>query len=382
MEAIKTQLDPGKILQTGMGFFASKTLLTAVNLELFTVLSDEAYSASNLRSALGLHDRGLYDFLDALVALGFLERTGLKESALYSNTEETFLFLDKNKPTYVGGMLEMANNRLYGFWNNLEEGLKTGLPQNESKNGRNIFEEIYADDKKLNEFLRAMGGIQMGNFIAFANHFDFGSYKTLCDIGGAGGYLAIQVAINNDHMNCTSLDLPEVTPVANKNITQMNLHDRVHALTCDFFKDDFPKADVITMGNVLHDWGIKDKKLLIKKAYEALSEGGALVVIENIIDNHRNENAFGLMMSLNMLIETYEGYDFTAKDLEEWSAEIGFKETSVLPLTGPSRGSWSPLEVLAISCPLHQWQAFSFCSPVTSVAVLLVNQCWFWHPLV
>lgn len=336
MEAIKTQVDPGKILQTGMGFFASKTLLTAVNLELFTVLSGEACSGSKIQSVLGLHDRGLYDFLDALVALGFLERTGLKENALYSNTEETFLFLDKNKPTYIGGMLEMANNRLYGFWNSLEEGLKTGLPQNESKNGRNIFEEIYADDEKLNEFLRAMGGIQMGNFIAFAKQFDFGSYTTLCDVGGAGGYLAIQVALNHDHMHCTSLDLPEATPVVNKNITQMNLNERVRALTCDFFRDDFPRADIITMGNVLHDWGTKDKKLLIKKAFDTLPDGGALVVIENIIDNNRSENAFGLLMSLNMLIETYEGYDFTAQDLDEWCAEIGFRKTSVMPLTGPS----------------------------------------------
>lgn len=337
MEAIKTQLNPGKILETGMAFFASKTLLTAVNLGVFTILSEGAHTAQELKEKLHLHDRGLYDFLDALVALGFLTRTGIKSNAQYNNTEETYLFLDRNKPTYVGGMLEMANNRLYQFWGNLEEGLKTGTPQNETKTGgAPIFEALYADEAKLREFLKAMGGIQMGNFIAFAHGFDFSNYTSLCDIGGAGGYLAIQVAINNDHMNCASFDLPPVIPIATENIKQMNLSAKVDAKSGDFFKDDFPKADVITLGNVLHDWGTEDKIMLIRKAYDALPQGGALVVIENIIDNDRSQNVFGLMMSLNMLIETPEGSDFTASDFDAWAREVGFKETSVMPLTGPS----------------------------------------------
>ncbi len=337
MEATKAQLDPGKILQIGMSFFGSKILLTAVNLGLFTILSPGKRTATELQSLLGLHDRGLYDFLDALVAMGFLTRTGMKEDALYGNTDETYAFLDKNKPTYVGGMLEMANNRLFSFWNDLEEGLVTGTPQNEVKhNGRPLFEEIYSSEAKLREFLKAMGGIQMGNFIALATQFDFSNYNSLCDIGGAGGYLAIQVALHQNHMNCTTWDLPPVTPIANENITHMGLSDRVEAQSGDFFKDDFPNVDVITMGNVLHDWGTDDKKMLIKKAYNALPKGGALIVIENIIDNERRKNAFGLMMSLNMLIETPEGYDFTAADFDSWATDVGFRETTLIPLAGPS----------------------------------------------
>ena len=90
------------------------------------------------------------------------------------------------------------------------------------------------------------------------------------------------------------------------------------------------------MGNVLHDWGITEKKLLISKAYDALPEGGSLVVIENIIDDDRSENAFGLMMSLNMLIETAEGFDFTAADFDEWARDAGFVETYAMRLTGPT----------------------------------------------
>jgi len=324
-------------MQIGTGFWASKTLLTAVNMELFTILAKRELSGKEIQSRLGLHSRSLYDFLDALVALGFLKRTGLKDDSLYQNAGDTEMFLDKNKPSYMGGILEMCNNRLYPFWNDLEEGLKTGLPQNETKNGgRPIFEEVYADPEKLREFVSAMGGVQMGNFMVFAKNFDFSKYKTLCDIGGSGGLLSAQIALNNPHMNCTSFDLPPVEPIAKENIKNMELQNRVKIESGDFFTADFPNADVITMGNILHDWGKADKKMLIRKAYDALPKGGALVVIENIIDDNRSENAFGLLLSLNMLIETSEGYDFSASDFSELAKEAGFGQISVMPLTGPT----------------------------------------------
>ena len=323
------QIDPSKIMQIGTGFWASKTLLTAVNMELFTILAKRELSGKEIQSRLGLHSRSLYDFLDALVALGFLKRTGLKDDSLYQNAGDTEMFLDKNKPSYMGGILEMCNNRLYPFWNDLEEGLKTGLPQNETKNGgRPIFEEVYADPEKLREFVSAMGGVQMGNFMVFAKNFDFSKYKTLCDIGGSGGLLSAQIALNNPHMNCTSFDLPPVEPIAKENIKNMELQNRVKIESGDYFTADFPNADVITMGNILHDWGKADKKMLIRKAYDALPKGGALVVIENIIDDNRSENAFGLLLSLNMLIETSEGYDFSASDFSELAKEAGFGQIS------------------------------------------------------
>lgn len=336
-EDVAKQIDPSKIMQVGMGFWASKTLLTAVNLGLFTLLAGDKLPADDIKSKLGLHKRGLYDFIDALVALGFLQREGFKETAKYSNSPDAELFLDKNKPGYIGGILEMANNRLYGFWDSLEEALKTGELQNEAKSSDTpFFEILYADQQRLNEFINAMAGVQMGNFIAFANKFDFSNYKTLCDIGGAGGHLSAQVVMNNSNMSCSSFDLPKVSTIAGENVKRMNLSDRITIESGDFFADDFPKADVITMGNILHDWGTGEKKSLIQKAYDALPEGGAFVVIENIIDDDRSKNAFGLMMSLNMLIETEAGYDFTFADFNRMVKEAGFKETSIIPLTGPT----------------------------------------------
>lgn len=331
------ELNPARIMDVGMAFLASKTLLVAVNLGLFTFLAEGERSGREIGSALGLHERSLYDFLDTLVALGFLSRHGIKETSIYRNAADADLFLDKKKPTYIGGILEMCNNRHFQFWADLEEGLKTGKPQNETKTGEKpVFEMLYENPAKMHEFVMAMGGIQMGNFIVFSKSFDFSRYKTHCDVGGSGAHLSTQIALNNPHMKCTSFDLPMVTPIAKEIIGSFGLANRVEITEGDFFKDPLPTADVITMGNILHDWGKADKQMLIKKAYDALADGGSLVVIENIIDDDRRQNTFGLTMSLNMLLETDEGYDFSSADFTELALEAGFRETRVMPLTGPS----------------------------------------------
>lgn len=332
----RQRVTPDKIMKVGMGFWASKILLTAVNIGLFTRLGRGPADARKLKLKLGLHERTTLDFLDSLVALGFINRKGKGWDAVYSNSEDTDLFLDKNKSTYMGGILEMSNNRLYPFWNNLEETLKTGEPQNEAEGGKPFFGDIYHDEKKLRDYVQAMGSVQVGNFFQFAKEFDFSNYETLCDIGGGGGHLATQVATNQPHMTCTTFDLPEVTKIAQENIDRMDFSPRVKAISGDIFSDTFPKADVLSMGNILHDWGQEDKKKLIKKAYDALPDGGALIVIDNIIDDDRRLNTFGLMMSLNMLIETQAGRDFTGAEFESWAKEAGFSKTMLMPLNGPA----------------------------------------------
>ena len=325
------------ILQIGMGFCASKTLLSAVELGLFTQLADGAMTGPELEQALGLHPRATYDFLDALVALGLLERAGDGEEGRYANTPATEAFLDRRSPTYMGGILEMANARLYRFWGNLSTALRTGRPQNEIKHaGKSMFDALYADPARLEQFMDAMSGVSMANFEAFARKFDFAPYKTLVDIGGATGQLCCFIACHHPHMRCASYDLPVVQPIADRRIRESGLADRVTTGVIDFFDDAFPSADVITMGLVLHDWNLPTKKMLIEKAYRALPEGGAFVAIENIIDDERRRNIFGLLMSLNMLIEFGEAFDFTGADFRQWSLEAGFSRCEIMPLTGPA----------------------------------------------
>jgi hypothetical protein len=323
-------------MQVGMGFFASKTVLSAVELELFTQLGSESMTGEELGERLGLHARGIDDFLDTLVALGFIEREGDGNGSRYRNSPETATFLDKASPTYIGGILEMANARLYGFWGDLTEALRTGKPQNEVKhNGAPMFDELYSDPARLEQFMGAMAGISAGNFHALAEKFDFSRYETVCDVGGATGLLSIILAGRHPHLQCTSYDLPAVAPICERAIAAAGLGDRVWPAAGDFLAEPLPKADVITMGLILHDWNLEGKMRLIRSAYDALPEGGAFIVVENLIDDARRENAFGLMMSLNMLIEFGDAFDYTGADFAGWCKEVGFRDVEVMPLTGP-----------------------------------------------
>ena len=330
-------LDPSQILQVGMGFWPAKTVLSAVELELFTELSSEAMTGEEIGERVGLHPRGIYDFLDTLVALGFLERDGNGSEGRYANTQETATFLDKRKPTYVGGILEMSNSRLYPFWGDLTEALRTGQPQNEIKHtGRPMFDELYSDPARLEQFMDAMTGVSMGNFMALSEKVDFSRYETVCDVGGATGQLSMILARRHPHLRCISFDLPVVAPIAERRIAEAGLSDRIEVASGDFFADPLPAADVITMGLILHDWNLERKMDLIRSAHEALPEDGAYIVIENLIDDERRENAFGLMMSLNMLIEFGDAFDFTGSEFSGWCRQVGFRDVEILPLTGPA----------------------------------------------
>ena len=324
---------PDQIMQIGLGFWSSKVLLTAVEIGLFTELAGGPQEFSKLAGRLGLHPRSARDYLDALVALGLLHRV----DGAYSNTRETDLFLDRHKPSYIGGVLEMANARLYGFWNHLTEALRTGRQQNESKEDRvaSPFIALYADPARLKGFLAAMSGISHGANLAIARKGPWARYKSYADVGTAQGDLAVQIALANPHLEGIGFDLAEVGPVFEEYAEANGVRDRVRFQPGDFFKEELPNVDVITMGHVLHDWGLNDKKMLIAKAHDALRPGGSLVVYDAIIDDDRSKNAFGLLMSLNMLIETAEGFDYTGADCIGWMEEAGFHDAYVEHLAGP-----------------------------------------------
>ncbi|MCE3224832.1 MAG: O-methyltransferase, family 2 [Nitrospira sp.] len=286
---------PDRIMQLGLGFWGSKTLLTAVELGLFTELAKKPLDAVALTKRLELHPRSARDFFDALVALGMLKRAG----ARYANTAETALFLDRAKPSYVGGMLEMCNARLYGF------------------------------------FLKAMTGLSQGTARAIAQKFSWKSYRSFADIGCAQGGVAVEIALAQKHVTGEGMDLPVVRPVFEAYVRASKVDKRLAFHAGDFFKDPLPRTDVLIMGHILHDWNLDEKMMLLEKAYAALPPGGALIVHEALIDDARKHNAFGLLMSLNMLIETHGGFDFTGADCRRWMKQVGFKRTKVEKLAGP-----------------------------------------------
>ena len=330
-EAPEQHVTPDAIMQLGMAFWGSKTLLSAVELGVFSELAGGKLDAEALRSRLGLHTRSATDFFDALVALGMLER----EDGQYANTPASELFLDRAKPMYIGGMLEMANARLYPFWASLTEGLQTGQLQNEAKVGGDFFGELYADPARLAQFAHAMTSISAGAAMAIAQKFPWSDHQTVIDIGCAEGALPVFVAQAHDHISGGGFDLPPLEPIFDAFVSQFGLGERLRFIGGDFFADPLPEADVLVMGHILHDWDLDEKKVLLKKACDALPDGGALIVYEALIDDDRRSNAFGLLMSLNMLIETPGGFDYTGADCRAWMQEAGFRESYVEHLVGP-----------------------------------------------
>lgn len=325
-------LDPSRIVQLGVGFWGPKVLLSAVELGLFTELGKGALDAETLRTRLKLHPRSARDFFDSLVALGMLERN----DGRYANTPETAHFLDRSKPDYIGGLIEMCNHRLYGFWGSLTEGLRTGEPQNEVKTGQgDIFDILYGDPGRLKLFLQAMTGLTMGTAKAMAQKFPWKEHKRFFDVGCAQGCVPVQVALAHPHITGGGFDLPVVGPIFQEYVQRFDLKSRLSFQAGNFFEAPLPEADVLSMGRILHDWDLEKKMALLSKAYAALPKGGALIVYESLIDDDRRTNVAGLLMSLNMLIETRGGFDFTGADCTGWMKKVGFRSTFVEHLHGP-----------------------------------------------
>jgi SAM-dependent methyltransferase len=329
-----TTTTPDKIMQLGSAFWGAKVLLSAIELGVFTTIAKHGpLSGDELRDALGLHERSARDFLDALVALGMLQRLPDRR---YANTPETELYLDRSKPSYVGGMLEMMNARLYRFWGHLTEGLRTGMPQNESRHGEpDLFGVLYQDPARLEQFLKAMTGLSLPTSRAIATAFPWCEHRTFADIGCAQGGLTAAIARAHPHLTGYGYDLPAVGPVFERYVAEQGVGPRLAFHAGDFFKDRLPRVDVLVMGHILHDWSLDEKMLLLRKAYDALPSGGALIVYDAMIDDERRENAFGLLMSLNMLIETPAGFDYTGADCEGWMRETGFADVHIAHLQGP-----------------------------------------------
>lgn len=314
------------------GFMASRTVLSAVELGLFGALAEGSRTAGELRERLGLHPRAARDFFDALVALGMLRRTDDR----YHNTPETAAFLDPARPSYLGGLAEMAGVRSYRFWGSLTEALRTGEPQNESQGGGpDFFQALYADPDRLRQFAAAMSGASLAPAMVVAERFDWSGVDTFCDLGTARGTLPVQVALRHPHLRGVGFDLPPLGPVFSEFVAARGLADRVRFAGGDFFTDPLPPAEVYVLGRVLHDWGMDAKRRLLERVYRALPAGGAVIVYDMLIDDDRRANAAGLLMSLNMLIETADGFDYTGADCQGWLAEAGFRPGPVQPLLGP-----------------------------------------------
>ncbi|MCX4461577.1 acetylserotonin O-methyltransferase [Streptomyces sp. NBC_01728] len=330
--SVNDPITPEPLLQLGLGFMASKTLLSAVELGIFTALANGGRDRESLAAEAGLHPRSSADFLDALVSLDVLTRD---EDGTYRNTPAADVFLDRAKPSYVGGILEMANARLFGFWNNLTNALQTGTLQNEvAHSGAPFFATLSQDPAAWRNFLNGMTGVSTPLAAALAADFDWTGRRHVIDLGGALGAVPAAVLRSNPDITGAVFELPPVGPVFEEFVAAHGLTDRLTFHGGDFFSDPLPEADVYVMGQILHDWNLEQRQFLLKKAYDALPQGGTLIVYDAMIDDERRHNTYGLMLSLNMLIDTEGGSEYTVADATQWLQAAGFAKADARHLIG------------------------------------------------
>ena len=322
-------ITPDRIVKLGLAFRAAKALLSAVELGVFTALAESSLDLDTLRKRVGIDERGARDFFDALVALGMLERD---ESGRYANTLETDLYLDRQKPTYIGGELDHFNTYVYPHWNLLTPALRTGKPQSGAR-ATGHYPALYADQAALETLVKGMTGGTLPVAKALAAKFNWQNYKTIIDVGTAQGCLPVQIANAHPHIGGGGFDLPPVAPHFGNYIREHDLSHRLRFYAGDFLQDPLQSADVLVFGRVLHNWDIATKRMLLKKAYDALPAGGALIVYERLIDDKRRVNAAALLASVNMVIMTAGGFDFTGADCIGWMREAGFRDMRVELLT-------------------------------------------------
>jgi hypothetical protein len=320
-------MSPDQILEIGFAFRKSKALLSAVELGLFAALAEGPQSAESLSHRLALHGRGARDFFDALVALKLLDRD---EGGRYANAPNSSVYLDPNQPTYIGGLLEYLNVRMYRAWGLLTPALRQGTPQC-GPAAAGGFDDFYADQAAFEIFLKGMTGGSRMLARALAQKFSWEAYETVIDIGTAQGCVPVEIALAHPHLTGGGFDLPQLRLAFEGYVQKHGLEKRLAFYPGNFFEDPLPKADVLILGRVLHDWDLPARRLLLSKAYDALPAGGALIVHESFIDDRRRRHAHSLLASLNMLIQTDGGSEFTARECMTWMREAGFSQTRLVP---------------------------------------------------
>lgn len=313
------------IIRLGNAFCDAKALLTAVELGLFTTLQEKGPSTEEeIRKELGLHGRGLADFLNLLSALGLLTR----EAGRYGNTEGTGTYLVRGTPDYVGGFLERSNRNLYPAWGKLGEALRTGEQQSGSH-----FDQVVQNPHILRQFTGMMDALTNVVGPELAKAYDWSKHSSVLDIGGCRGNLCSLIVGAHPHLKGNVFDLPQMEPLFDELVAERGLTGQVRFHGGSFFTDPLPTtADVVVMGHVLHDWDAQQRADLVEKAYGAVNPGGALIVYDRMLDDEP-DHVENLVISLDMLLVTDGGSEYPVSELVGNARRAGFTSTETAPFS-------------------------------------------------
>ncbi|WP_181763842.1 methyltransferase [Streptomyces albidus (ex Kaewkla and Franco 2022)] len=328
MHADKTAaLSPAPVLQLTMAFYGSQALVSAVELDVFTQLADEPLPLEEAERALGIDPRGARDFLDALVALDLLDR----DESGYRSSTVARRYLDRREPTYVGGYAMMAKHYLMPMWGKLTDAVRTGAPQVPTGGG---FFDGYQDPNAARPFLGAMDAVNAQVSRELTELVDWERYTSFVDVGGARGNLAATLVNRYPDLGGTVFDLPQIEPFFQEHVEALGVADRVGFRAGDFFDDPLPQADVHILGHILHYYGAKERRQILESVYESANPGGGIVVYDRMIDDERSERALSLLGSLNMLLTSDGGREYTLGECHDWLREAGFEVQMSEPVGG------------------------------------------------
>ncbi|WP_432110511.1 methyltransferase [Streptomyces sp. AA1529] len=312
-----------ELARLGLGFAASKLLLSALELGVFSALAqtaDGSAEAEELRAALGLHPRAASDFFDALTAVGLLER----QYGRYRNSDTAQRHLVRG-PDYQGGFLEGAGFVLYPAWGRLTEALRTGEPQAEGD-----FEAMLSDPQARRMFLAMQDSLSQPLIPHLLAALDWSGYATLTDVGGARGNLAARIVRERPGLTATVFDRPQNAGPSAEHTADLGVADRTAFVGGDFFTDPLPPADVVVIGHVLADFSRDERRALIEKAYAAVHAGGALLVYDPM--NGDKPELASLIASLHMLVMTPAGAGYHPDHCAGWMEQAGFTGVTSRPL--------------------------------------------------
>jgi len=318
------------LMQIISGFWASKTLAAAVELDLFTQLSGRGVDIHQLSQLLEIHPRPAEMLLSGCASLGLLEKRGER----YYNSPLSEEFLVRGKPYYFGGVITLLDRRLYLPWNRLPEAIKTNRAQTWGDQP-GIFEAMSANPEEQRIFTEGMHSFSVQSGEAVAAAFDFLPYAHLLDVGGGSGAYCIEAARRYPHLRATVFDLPTALEIAREKIAEAAFSDRITTHPGDFFNEALPKgADVVLLSMILHDWTPEKNRVILKRCFDALPSGGAVIVSELMMNDEKTGPASAALMSLNMLIET-EGRNYTWGEYTQWLKDVGFREIQRVPVVSP-----------------------------------------------
>ncbi len=313
---------PGGIIRLSAAFCDAKALLTAVDLDLFSALHSSPATEEEIRQRLALHGRGLSDFLHLLVALGLLEKDGDR----YRNATGADRYLVRGQQIYIGGFLQGTDRHLYPAWGKLTDALRTGRPQAASSSSDTI-----NDPQQLGYFVRMMDAITQVLGPELVKAVDWSGHSSVLDVGGCRGNMVGQVVKAHPELAGHVFDLPQMEPFFTEYIADMSLTGAVRFHGGDFFRDPLPKADLVILGHVLHDWNREQRAFLFQKALEAVNPGGALLVYDRMLDDEP-DHVENLVVSLNMLLVTEGGAEYPASELYEYANAAGVSSVADQPL--------------------------------------------------